>query len=96
MRHIALLSVFLLVACDGGPATHESEIPGFNDLESQVKGERIGLAGDHWIEMKNLAGEWERTGLIFGYADDYEECTKAIAGLRLANDAREYRCTPAN
>ncbi len=43
-----------------------------------------------------MAGEWERTGLIFGYVDDYEECVKAIAGLQAANYEREYRCTPAN
>lgn len=46
--------------------------------------------------MNNLAGEWERVGLIFGYTDDYDECTKAVAGLKAANPAREYRCVPAN
>jgi hypothetical protein len=72
------------------------EIPGFDALENQVKSERVGHAADHWIEMQNLAGEWERTGLIFGYANDYDECAKAIAGLRQVNDARHYRCVPAN
>ncbi len=46
--------------------------------------------------MKNSADEWERVGLIFGYADDYDECLKAIAGLKQVNFAREYRCVPAN
>ncbi len=46
--------------------------------------------------IENLAGEWERTGLIFGYVDDQEECLKAIAGLKRVNYAREYRCASAN
>ncbi len=50
---------------------------------------------DHWIELKNLAGEWEQVGLIFGYIGDYDECQKAIEGLKKVNYAREYRCVPA-
>lgn len=46
--------------------------------------------------MVNSTGEWERTGLIFGYADDYAECLRAIEGLRLANPGRQYRCDQAN
>jgi hypothetical protein len=37
-----------------------------------------------------------KTGVIFEYEDDYEECQKAIEGLKEANFDREYRCTPAN
>jgi hypothetical protein len=32
--------------------------------------------------MKIVTGEWEKTGLIFGYLDDYEECLKALEGLK--------------
>lgn len=46
--------------------------------------------------MRNMAGEWEKTGLIFGYNGDAEECEKAIAGLKRVNYLREYRCTLAN
>lgn len=74
----------------------EGGVPGYNALEDHVQGTRVGRNADHWIEMKNAFGEWERTGLIFGYADDYDECTKAIAGLKDANPGREYRCAPAN
>ena len=51
---------------------------------------------DNWIEMKDLFGKWEQTGLIFGYQGDYEECLKAIERMKRANPEREYRCTPAN
>lgn len=66
-------------------------------FEARVQKSRLGFGVDHWIEMKSLMnGQWERTGLIFGYVDDYGECTKAIGGLKTVNYAREYRCVPAN
>lgn len=71
-------------------------IPGNAELQEQIKDKRVGVGADHWIEMRNITGAWERTGLIFGYADDYEECTKAIDGMKRINPGREYRCTPAN
>jgi len=91
MRFAMLALSFMLAACG-----NDDDIPGYDALVRQVEGKRVGQAADHWIEMKNMAGEWERTGLIFGYADDHEECMKAIAGLKKVNYAREYRCTPAN
>lgn len=91
MRRIAIGLALLLAACGNA-----DDIPGHDDLVRQVERKRIGSGTDHWIEMKNIVGEWERIGLIFGYYDDYEECTKAIAGLQQANTSREYRCTPAN
>lgn len=65
-------------------------------FEEVVSKHRIGSDVDQWIEMKNVTGEWERTGLIFGYLGDADECAKAIEGLKRANYAREYRCVPAN
>jgi len=87
MRAIALTLLLLTAAC--GDDGHAS-------LERHVANNRVGSDADHWIEMKNVSGEWEKTGLIFGYLGDYDECQKAIAGLKAANDVREYRCVPAN
>lgn len=88
MRRIAYLA---LASCgkSGGVAGYEA-------LAKQLTHTRVGSASDQWIEMHNLAGDWERTGLIFGYLDDRVECLKAIAGLKAANPAREYRCVDAN
>ncbi|KMS59996.1 hypothetical protein V474_07880 [Novosphingobium barchaimii LL02] len=72
-----------------------SSVKGYDALVSHVEGEKVGADIDQWIEMKNMAGEWEKTGLIFGYIGDYDECVKAIDGFKRANDAREYRCVPA-
>ncbi|WP_288759178.1 hypothetical protein [uncultured Brevundimonas sp.] len=72
------------------------EIPGHAGLIKQVEHQKVGRSQDQWIEMVNGIGEWERTGLIFGYADDYTECLKAIEGLKLANPDRQYRCDQAN
>lgn len=74
-------------------------IPGQDALVQQLERGRIGSDADQWIEMKNMAGEWEKTGLIFGYGEkngNNEECLKVIAGLKKVNYLREYRCSPAN
>ena len=90
MRLAALTLLILLAACS------DDSITNHDALVSQVHDAQVGFAADQWIEMKNNAGKWERTGLIFGYLDDYDECTKAVAGLKAANFEREYRCVPAN
>lgn len=87
----ALAIVLSLTACG-----KDGDVEGYDAFASYVKEHQVGSDPDNWIEMRNSYGEWERTGLIFGYLGDYGECQKAIAGLKLANDAREYRCVPAN
>jgi len=87
---LALLSA----GCENRP--YNDNIAGYDALVEHIKAHRVGRNADQWIEMKNVFGEWERTGLIFAYSDDYEECLKAIAGLKKANADREYRCTSAN
>lgn len=92
MRRLCLVVLAAtLAACSEG-----NEIAGHARLVSQVERQPVGSSRDQWIEMVNSTGEWERTGLIFGYADDYAECLKAIEGLRLANPGRQYRCDQAN
>ena len=90
------LALAAFMACTLTGCESNNEIPGFNAMEKQVTRTRIGYGVDQWIEMKNGIAEWERVGLIFGYTDDYEECVKAIAGMRAANFGSEYRCVPAN
>ncbi|MEQ1496992.1 MAG: hypothetical protein ABL912_14680 [Novosphingobium sp.] len=90
-----LLSVFVVsfaVSCsDSG-----TKIDGYDELVAHVASNPIGHDADAWIEYKNMAGEWEKTGLIFGYIGDFEECQKAIAGFKAAHPKAEYRCVPAN
>jgi hypothetical protein len=93
MRHLVVLGplfALLVVGCG-----QFDPLAGLADFEAQVGERQLGRSKDQWIEIRNSAGEWERTGLIFGYVDDNEECEKAIAGLREVNFAREYRCTSA-
>lgn len=97
MRVGATAALVALLGCSNERAgSNNLEIPGFDRLVNEVEQGQVGRSSDHWIEMKNSADEWERVGLIFGYADDYGECIKAIAGLKQVNFAREYRCVPAN
>lgn len=89
-----VLSIALLL---GLGACQQSESPeGYDALEQYVGSHRVGSDADQWIEMKGRSGAWEKTGLIFQYSDDNEECQKAIAGMKKVNYLREYRCTPAN
>ncbi len=84
------LTLLALTACGDDP---------HNALETQVGRTRIGDQPDQWIEMRNVMGQWERVGLIFGYAaedGDHTQCTKAIAGLKAGNPERDFRCSPAN
>lgn len=88
---LALMTLsMLLAACDRG------EIPGYDGLQRYVRNNPVGRDTDQWIEKRGMTGEWDRTGLIFGYINDQEECLKAIAGLKQADPAAEYRCTAAN
>lgn len=89
---VLMAATVLATGCN----SKESNIPGFAELERQVEGQAIGADADQWIEYKNMVGDWERTGLIFGYIGDFEECQKAIAGMKQANPNAQYRCVPAN
>ncbi len=92
MRCIIAVSVALASTSCG---SDRIEVEGQKSLEKHVQGNSVGRSTDYWIEMQILSGEWERTGLIFGYVDDYGECQTAIAGLKKVNFEREYRCVPA-
>ncbi|QJQ32310.1 hypothetical protein GV829_07485 [Sphingomonas lacunae] len=93
-RVVRMGTVLLALAVAG--CADDSAPKGYEAFERDVSQNRLGSQPDTWIEIKNLSGEWEKTGLIFGYVNDYEECQKAIAGLKAENYAREYRCSPAN
>ena len=89
---VVLALALALAGCNRG----DDGVPGYDSLIGHVKGNPVGADADQWIEFRNMAGEWERTGLIFGYVDDQAECLKAIDGLKRANPAAKYRCTAAN
>jgi hypothetical protein len=78
--------------CDRGNQLYDEQSQHLQDVVAKQK---IGSDTDYWIEMQNSAGLWERTGLVFGYNGDLEECEKAIAGMKRVNYARAYRCVPA-
>lgn len=94
MSYLRKSTAALLLALVG--CGDDTSVPGYNSLMKHVQANPVGRDADQWIEFRNMAGEWERTGLIFGYVDDQEECVKAIAGLKKANPAAHYRCTAAN
>ena len=90
------LPVFLLSMSVLLTACEPEGVDGQQALFRHVEKNRVGSDSDQWIEMLNMAGEWERVGLIFGYVGNYDECLKAIEGLKKVNYDRDYRCVPAN
>lgn len=88
------LLIVLLIAL--ASCEDRDTVQGYQALEQHVQKNRVGSSSDQWIEMMGHTGNWEKTGLIFQYDDDLEECEKAIAGMKRVNYAREYRCSPAN
>ena len=96
MKRWRLIASITGIVLTGSCEKSDFEALGYEALSSHVSNNRVGMSQDHWVEMRNMIGEWERTGLIFGYSDDYGECMKAISGLREVNFNREYRCVPAN
>ena len=92
LRNFVLATPLLALAACGSNNYLENQMVSF---EKTVSERKIGQDTDQWIEMQNIAGEWERVGLIFGYLGDYNECLNAISGLKKVNFSREYRCVPA-
>ena len=86
------LALLILCAC----SQKSDKIKGYDELIANVAKGPVGHDSDYWIEYQNMTGRWEKTGLIFGYVDDFGECQKAIAGLKSANPNADYRCAPAN
>lgn len=92
MRPTSLLAALLFLSGCSDRETYEDQ---YNTFVTDVESNKMGGAQDYWIEMQNVFGEWEKTGLIFGYGNDLEECEKAITGLQQENSGRQYRCNPA-
>ena len=91
---IVILAALAAGSCSA-PASSPSYDDQLNEFTNVIAAKSLGSDIDHWIELKNLSGEWEKVGLVFGFVGDYDECVKAIEGLKKVNHARSYRCIPA-
>ena len=86
------VTVATLTGCSG--SSYDARLA---SLAKHLRGKQIGDSTDHWIEKySTLANEWQRTGVIFGYSDDYEACEDFIRGLVAQYPTNRYRCVPAN
>lgn len=99
MRTRALAICFLLLSLGSSlvGCSDDSYDGSLERLSRLLREKPIGDSTDQWIEKySTLANEWQRTGLIFGYADDYEACLEFIRGLTDQYPSNRYRCVPAN
>ena len=92
MRKYLILAGLAITGCTAEPNDNDPA----KGLVEFVDAHQKGHDTDHWVEMKNMSGNWEKTVLVFGYLGDYNECQTVMAGLKKVNYAREYRCVPAN
>ncbi|MBY9066099.1 hypothetical protein K1X12_04265 [Hyphomonas sp. WL0036] len=88
-RFYPVLALLIASACSADLDAQQAKLDNF------VAGNQIGSSNDYWLEMFNLAGEWERVALIYGYFEDYSGCSD-IADALMKEYSREYRCIPAN
>lgn len=56
----------------------------------------IVTSSGYWFEMFNALGEWEKTMLIFGYADpgDYAACQRVKVAAEADRPGTLFRCSP--
>lgn len=76
-----------------GCSSYEAQV---GRLETFAGFGQVGSSRDVWMEKFNFAGEWEKTALIFGYADDYEACNNMVAAWKAQYPLDTYRCNTAN
>ena len=76
----------MLVGCDN---------PDEKVLATVTAWNQVGDSPDHWLEKSDENG-WNRVALIFGYYDDFEQCTKVAKALTQTVPDTGYRCVPAN
>ena len=86
---LGIVSLALLAGCSDDLDAQQRTLDRFADRN------QIGSSEDYWLEMLNLAGEWERVALVYGYYDDFSGCSD-IARLLMSDYDRVYRCIPAN
>lgn len=48
--------------------------------------------GAYWFEMKNVAGEWEKMILVFGYAENKASCDFLLSYAQKTSPARMFKC----
>ena len=70
---------------------------GGEGIEPYVRDHPLSEQGDYWFEISNpiIAG-WQRTILVFGYADNASACDFLVKSGEVTAPGRVYRCVPAN
>ena len=85
---VALALSMALLGCDNAVQ---------DTLETAVKGHKIGMSVDQWLEQySRVRHEWDKTALVFGFGDDYAGCEAMTDLLVQKFPDAQYRCVPAN
>jgi hypothetical protein len=93
MRRFGIACMAGVLGLLAGCGSYESQV---SRLKSFAGMGSIGSSKDVWLEKFNFGGEWEKTALIFGYADDYQACIDMVAAWKAKYPLDTYRCTLAN
>lgn len=92
MRKLAVIACFIAYESSAYANDYEQNLKSLDDAVST----NPLSANGNWLEMHNVAGEWEKMALIFGYADPGDEaaCESILSFAADQNPGRQYRCHP--
>ena len=93
MNRMKVFAVVTAASLLAGCGSYESQVA---RLDTFAGLKQIGSSPDVWLEKFTFAQEWEKTALVFGYANDYEACSDMVAAWKAKYPLDTYRCTPAN
>ena len=94
--HILLAVASGAAFCASAAASDDYHVQ-LKELENYIFQNPLTRNG-YWFEMKNVAGEWEKIMLIFGYAGDGDlaACNRIVALAGPENPHRAFRCNPVH
>ena len=94
MRLIFLLGLGVVCSCAPSSDDYETNLEQLVDV---VKANQLTKDG-YWLEMKNVADEWEKMILVFGYAGsgDKAACDEVRKYAAETAPGRLFRCYPVH
>jgi hypothetical protein len=93
MRNLLIIPVLVFTGILSSCTDYEADV---KRLGGFARLGQVGSSPDFWMEKFNLAGEWEKTMLVFGYADDRQACLDLVSAWAAKYPLDTYRCSPAN
>ncbi|UWQ59981.1 hypothetical protein K3722_07575 [Leisingera caerulea] len=95
MREVIVTALLWAVLSVSAAAEYDSEA--YDRFVRSAEANSV-TNGGYWFELYNALGEWEKTMLIFGYADpgDLAACERVKASAEEDQPGVLFRCNPVH